>query len=359
MADENENGVKISALTTAHRADLEGAYVPVALPNQQTYKVPLEDFTDPLEIMVAVYGTTPAADIAAAITAGKTIFAARQVSSVTRLAPLTDHSIGAYHFVWQNSDGTREIWELTSNGWTADELPGGASELFTDSSLTGSGTQDDPLGVSIEELEDLVVEGATEAVDAVRSKIVYTLELGSVTGGQNTDDGIGNLYARATLFNPNMNQPLNTTDSKIIVATNQTGNCTHAYLALYRYDLLDNTIHWVANTDNIASEISSQTGIHIAPLTHVAVDGEGNPVPLLSSKMYYLVLISNCNSIKFAGNAISENLNSTPRLAFKIDNMNNSDLSAATIQTKFPTLTPEGEYLKRYFAAITNVQTSN
>lgn len=359
MADENENGVKISALTTAHRADLEGAFVPVALPNQQTYKVPLEEFTDPLEIMVAVFGTTPAADVTAAITAGKTIFAARQVSSVTRLAPLTDHSVGAYHFVWQNSDGTRELWELTSNGWTADELPGGASELFTDSSLTGSGTQDDPLGVSIEELEDLVVEGATEAVDAVRSKIVYTLELGSVTGGQNTDDGVGSLYARATLFNPNMNQPLNTTDSKIIVATNQTGTCTQAYLALYRYDLLDNTIHWVANTDNIASEISSQTGVHIAPLTHVAVDGEGNPEPLLSSKMYYLVLISNCNSIKFAGNTISENLNSAPRLAFKVNNMNSSDLSAATIQTKFPTLTPEEEYLKRYFAAITNVQISN
>ena len=355
----DENGVKISALNTGRRKDLEGAYVPVAVPNQQTYKVPLEDFTDPLEIMVAVYGTTPAADIAAAITAGKTIFASRQVSSVTRLAPLADYATGAYHFVWQASDGTRELWELTSNGWTADELPGGASELFTDSSLTGSGTKDDPLGVSIAELEGLVVEGATEVVDAVRSKIVYTLELGSVTAGQSIDDGSGNLYARATLFNPNMNQPLNATDSKIIVATNQTGSCTHAYLALYRYDLLDDTIHWVANTDNIASEISSRTGVHIAPLTHVAVDGEGNPEPLLSSKMYYLVLISNCNSIKFAGNAISEKLNSTPRLAFKIDNMNNSDLSAATIQTKFPTLTPEGEYLKRYFAAITNVQTSN
>ena len=355
----NENGVKISALNTALRKDLKGAYVPVAVPDQQTYKVPLEDFTDPLEIMVAVYGTTPAVDIEAAITAGKTIFAARQDSSVTRLAPLADYATGAYHFVWQASDGTRELWELTSNGWTADELPGGASELFTDSSLTGSGKQDDPLGVSIEELTGLVVEGATEAVNAVRSKIVYTLELGSVTGGQNTDDGSGSLYARATLFNPNMNQPLNTTDSKIIVATNQVGSCTQAYLAIYRYDILDNTIHWVANTDNIASKLSSQTGVHIAPLTHVAVDGEGNPVPLLSSKMYYLVLISDCNSVKFAGNSISENLNSTPQLAFKVDNLDNNDLSAATIQTKFPTLTPQGEYLKRFFAAITNVQTSN
>lgn len=359
MADENKNGVKVSSLPTSHRADLEGAYIPVALPNQQTYKVPIEDFTDPLEIMVARFGTTDLDSVMNALSEGKTIFAARQVSSVTRWAPLTDHSIGAYHFVWQNSDGTREIWELTSNGWTADELPGGASELFTDSSLTGSGTQEDPLGVSIVDLTDLVMEGATEAVDAIRSKIVYTLGLGSVTGGQNTDDGGGSLYARATLFNPNMNQPLNTTDSKIIVDTNQVGSCTYAYFAIYRYDLLDNTIHWVANTDNIASEISSQTGIHIAPLSHVAMDAEGNPENLLSSKMYYLVLISNCNSVKFAGNSISENINSTPYLAFKVDNLDNSDLSAATIQTKFPTLTPQGEYLKRYFAAITNVKTSN
>lgn len=42
--DENKNGVKFSALPTSHRADLEGAYIPVASPNQQTYKVPIEDF---------------------------------------------------------------------------------------------------------------------------------------------------------------------------------------------------------------------------------------------------------------------------------------------------------------------------
>ena len=358
MADENENGVKISALTTAHRADLEGAFVPVALPNQQTYKVPLEEFTDPLEIMVAVFGTTDLDAVTAALAAGKTIFAARQVSSVTRLAPLTDHSVGAYHFVWQNSDGTREIWELTSNGWTADDLPGGASELFTDDTLTGSGTSDDPLGVNTEELEEMVVEGAEEAVDAVRSKIIYTLDLGSVTSGR-TIQGNGNLFAKATLFNPNMNQPLNATDSKIIVASNQVDqNVTKAYLALYRYDLLDNTIHWVANTDNFASQLAS-TGVHIVPITDVALDAEDNPEPLSSSKMYYLVLITNANGCKFVGNATTENLNTTPRVAFRIDNMSDSDLSAATIKTKFPTLTPESEIHSRLFAAITNVQTSN
>ena len=117
-----EESVKISELTEAHRNQLEGAFVPVAVPNQQTFKVPLEEFTDPLEIFVATYGTTLAATVATAIEAGKTIFAYRQVNSVNKIATLSDSSVGVYHFAHFNSDGSREIWELTSNGWTSEEV---------------------------------------------------------------------------------------------------------------------------------------------------------------------------------------------------------------------------------------------
>lgn len=65
MADENENLVKISDLPLGHRTDLEGSFVPVALPNQQTYKVPLEEFTDPLE-----FDTAPTADSTNPVTSG-------------------------------------------------------------------------------------------------------------------------------------------------------------------------------------------------------------------------------------------------------------------------------------------------
>lgn len=75
MADENENLVKISDLPLGHRTDLGGSFVPVALPNQQTYKVPLEEFTDPLE-----FDTTPTADSTNPVTSGgiKTALDAKQ-----------------------------------------------------------------------------------------------------------------------------------------------------------------------------------------------------------------------------------------------------------------------------------------
>lgn len=75
MADENENLVKISDLPLGHRTDLEGSFVPVAIPNQQTYKVPLEEFADPLE-----FDTTPTADSTNPVTSGgiKTALDAKQ-----------------------------------------------------------------------------------------------------------------------------------------------------------------------------------------------------------------------------------------------------------------------------------------
>lgn len=356
MAEENK--VKISELTQAHRNQIEGGFVPVAIPNQQTLKVPLEDFTDQPEVFVAVYGTTTAAQIATALET-KLVFASREITGGVAIAPLSETLAGGvYHFIYSAPDGSREIWEVTSNGWTADDLPGGIGGVFIDNTLTGSGTKEDPLGINPEEIGEIALGEAEAVVDAVRSKIVYTLDLGSITSGQPIQ-GSGNLFAKATLFNPNMDQPLNTTNSKIIFATNQSdGGVTSAYFALYRYDMLTNEIHWVANTDNFASMLAT-SGVHIVPITHVDLDEEGNPVQLKSNKMYYLVLISNMNGGKVVGNATSENLNSIPHVAFRVDNMDANNLSAATIQTKFPTLTPESEINSRLFAAITNVATSN
>lgn len=356
MAEENK--VKISELTQAHRNQIEGGFVPVAIPNQQTLKVPLEDFTDTPEVFVATYGTTTSAQIATALE-DKLVFAAREISGGVAIAPLSETLTGGvYHFIYSAPDGSREIWEVTSNGWTFDDLPGGIGGVFIDNTLTGSGTKEDPLGINPVEIEEIALGEAEAVVDAVRSKIVYTLDLGSITSGQPIQ-GSGNLFAKATLFNPNMDQPLNTTNSKIIFATNQSdGGVTSAYFALYRYDMLTNEIHWVANTDNFASMLAT-SGVHIVPITHVDLNEEGNPVQLKSNKMYYIVLISNMNGGKVVGNATSENLNSVPLVAFRVDNMDSNNLSAATIQTKFPTLTPESEINSRLFAAITNVAVNN
>lgn len=79
MADETENVVKISALPLGHLADLEGSFVPVALPNQQTYKVPLEEFTDPQQTELT-FDTTPTAGSTNPVTSGgiKTALDAKQ-----------------------------------------------------------------------------------------------------------------------------------------------------------------------------------------------------------------------------------------------------------------------------------------
>lgn len=79
MADENENLVKISALPLGRLADLGGSFVPVALPNQQTYKVPVEEFTDPQQTELT-FDTTPTAGSTNPVTSGgiKTALDAKQ-----------------------------------------------------------------------------------------------------------------------------------------------------------------------------------------------------------------------------------------------------------------------------------------
>ena len=50
-----------------------------------------------------------------------------------------------------------------------------------DESLEGDGTPENPLKVNIEEIEHAVTEEVEEAVDTIKSKIVYTLDLGAAT----------------------------------------------------------------------------------------------------------------------------------------------------------------------------------
>lgn len=374
MAEENK--VKISALMQAHRNQIEGGFVPVAIPNQKTLKVPLEDFTDPPEIFVAVYGTTTNAQIAAAIADGKLIFANKTETGGVCIAPLSETLTGnIFHFIYAAQDGSREIWEVTSNGWTGDDLPTGIGGVFIDYTLTGSGTKEDPLGINPEEIAKIALGEAADVVDTVRSKILYTMDLGAITGGQFI--GGNNFHVHATLFNPNMNQPLEE-GSNLLFALNQ-GEGTQAsdienkraFLAIYRYDMADNTIHWVANTDNIVSMLGGSgwvAGLKKTTLAKVADDLQSEAKESLNSnKMYYLVLISNCNGSKFVGNAKNENLNTTPYVAFKIDNLKFNDgttsvtkdnINVNNISTDLAVLTPETEINLRIFAAITNVAIS-
>ena len=379
MAEEEK--VKISALNTARRNALSGGYIPVAVPNEQTFKMPIEDLTDPAEIALAAYGETEFAAVSAALAADKVVFASRIVDSVKRIAALTDFSATAFHFVWYKPDGTGQTWELTSNGWTSSDIAPPEPEPFegveTDGeTITGDG-KNTPLSVNTEALEVAVGEEIEQAVDAIRTKIVYSLDLGCVSAGQSLGSNGYGIYG--TIFNPPMNQPLDPENTKLIFAMNQSegGQASDienktAFFAIYRYDILDNTIHWVANTDNLISQMGGPNYVHgrkVAALNHIATDQETEaPEELQSTKLYYLVLITNCSGCKIIGNTKSENFNVVPYVAFKIDNAKFNDgttsitkdnLTGANLGTNLATLTPEGEINMRLFAAITNAQLSN
>ena len=405
MADENENLVKISDLPLGHRTDLEGSFVPVALPNQQTYKVPLEEFMDPLEIMVAVYGTTSMEAVTTAWSAGKTIFAARQVSSVTRLAPLTDHATGAYHFVWQNSDGTRELWELTSNGWTEEALDFDAIDntsikdnafddvtdpihpdnitdieqltfvrnVGTDANYTEVTSEERTYGIllpapslqadhgkvpmyktgnqiaweTVPSPESVSAEIA-DAVATVKTNNIFTIQLGSIQKAI-APEGTGTLYSYWTIISPSMDFPLSekTTLSFLI---KQLGACTKAYLAIYEIDIYNQKKKWVANTNDFHASLA--LGYNYVNLAYI-----NSSARLSSDKFYYVCLISDINSFQFAGNSYDTQFNGVPRLANKIDNVN-AEFNAATMQTVYAEfgLTEGSEILDRLFFNISNVE---
>lgn len=230
-------------------------------------------------------------------------------------------------------------------------LPVGELLPSHDESLEGDGTPENPLKVNIEEIEHTVTEEVEEAVDTIKSKIVYTLDLGAVQTGI-AIQGNGTLFAKATLFSPGMDQEINDTDSKIMFATNQTGSVSKLIFALYRYDLADNTIHWVANTDNVASLVST-TGLHVAPIKYVASVPEGSTLQLKSNKLYYLVVFTDANGVKIAGNTYSETMNTIPLLGWYADNL--QDVTAESIKNTYSVINPNGENCSRLFAAISNI----
>ncbi|SHL04357.1 hypothetical protein [Fibrobacter sp. UWH4] len=365
---------KISELDTSTLAAMKtaGAYIPMAVENDKTYKVPASDISDNTIVLVATFDSQTqqiewpdSDDVVSAVNDGRyvTIEYRNPANYVDKFFLYGYMKNEVYRF----SSKTNNLFLKKINGaytWTlsdSSEYEAGDGIDITNGEIsvklgTGLEFEDDGgvkvVALDIEEIQGVVTEEVEEAVETLHSKIIYTLDLGSVQGG-NTIQGNGSIFAKGTLFSPNMDQEINTTDSKIFYATNQTGNCDYLYLCLYEYDLATNTINWVANTDNVASQVST-TGLHAASITQCKDNAK-----LSSSKLYFLVILTNANSVKFIGNTYSENLNTTPKLGWYTDNLSMTDRSdPAEIKTTFATMAPQGESLYRFFAAISNVSVS-
>lgn len=194
--------------------------------------------------------------------------------------------------------------------------------------------------------EFVTPEEMEEVTESVQTKMVFSIPIGSVTKG-NLISGNG-LWCVGTLFNTVMNTPIVKNVTKAFFGINQSGNGSKCFIAIYEYDLSNNSISWIANTGNISL---SNTGLINAIFEYVKNDS----YDLKSDKLYYAVIVSDYNGVKYVGNEITENLNSIPRVSFITNNLN-QNTTKETLQTNYANLTPESEVLTRIMIAFYNPQ---
>lgn len=187
-------------------------------------------------------------------------------------------------------------------------------------------------------------EELEEVAESVQTKMVFSIPLGSVSKG-NIISGIG-LWAVGTMFNPVMSSPIVKNVTKAFMAINQVGTGNKCFVAIYEYDMSSNTISWIANSGNIDL---STAGLKNVVFEYVKNDS----YDLKSDKLYYAVLVSNYNGVKYIGNEITENFNTVPRLCFITNNLNSST-TPETLHTNYATITPENETLTRILIAFYN-----
>lgn len=184
-------------------------------------------------------------------------------------------------------------------------------------------------------------EDLKNALAVLKSRIIYTIPIGSVGRIEQIklDANGTDIALHATLFNPNMDQDLNT-DSNVVVNFGSSGNnfsgSEFMLFAVYEYDRTNRIWKWVANTDAIENTGSNVTGIQHYPLAY----RDTNKTKLESAHLYLLVCAGRKNTVEIMGNQLEANLNmSSQSLAIATGKQNNSGYTgAANFGTDFATL---------------------
>lgn len=179
------------------------------------------------------------------------------------------------------------------------------------------------------------------ALAVIKSRIIYTIPIGSVGRIEQIklDANGTDIALHATLFNPNMDQDLNT-DSNVVVNFGSSGNnfsgSEFMLFAVYEFDRINRIWKWVANTDAIANTGSNVTGIQHYTLAY----RDANKTKLESAHLYLLVCAGRKNTVEIMGNQLEANLNmSSQSLAIATGKQNNSGYTgAANFGTDFATL---------------------
>lgn len=209
------------------------------------------------------------------------------------------------------------------------------------------------------------------ALDVIKSRIVCTIPIGSVGRIEQIklDANGTDISLHATLFNPNMDQDINT-NSNIVVNFGNSGNnfsgSEFILFAIYEYDRINRIWKWVANTDAIAN-----TGANVSGIQHYSLAyRDSNKTKLESAHLYLFVCAGRKNTVEIMGNQLEANLNmSSQSLAIATGKQNNSGYTgAANFGTDFATLDLStfseaqansrvgNQQAARVFAALTNLQ---
>lgn len=253
--------------------------------------------------------------------------------------------------------------------WDPEKVPTGT--VFPDNSKY---ILVDEASYSAKEIIEMFGDVGAEIAAIVESRILYTVELGSVTTERSFSFNANEGGVVWTLFNPNMDMEVVAGDTPTSVAFATTDNITatdtsrYLCIGIYEYDLQSNTFKYMADTGNVVPSIQakgeSNKGLQVAHIKHVKYnpDKEAYEQRLRSAKLYAVVVASNINSIKFAGNTFQNVIHTVPSLG--LCNYNYA-VDPEAMDSSLPVfsgtegVTPNGSLSEFHvFTAITNAEFS-
>ena len=202
------------------------------------------------------------------------------------------------------------------------------------------------------------------ALQTLKSRIIYTLPLGAIDKVEKLKTNSGDVRIHATLFNPNMDQDLNS-DSNVVLNFGPTytyitnGMC----FAIYEFDRVNRVFKWVANTSDISNQ--NVQGLMHFPLTYI----NSNYKKLTSDHLYiFCMFVNSSTDLEVMGNELLSDIGlNSQSLALVCGKQNaGTYTSAAQLGTDFATLdlttfseaeghSSDSGKPARIFAAITNL----
>lgn len=238
------------------------------------------------------------------------------------------------------------------------------------------------LSVDTQSVEVIVNEEVKDAISAVQSRILYTVDLGAVTGeclycnGASYANG---MWWQGTLFSPNMDMEIDENSTICFGVTSdhsQNSNSSEPYkfyLSIYELTLTYNnntlgcTMKWFGNTDDLFSLVSTK-GLKFTKFSDLMAIAPGETRRLRSDKLYYVMVCTNYSNLKLLGSANHSKNNCMPYMTGQYNpssHSGSSEFSHSSFKDYFNEVTlGNGNFIERgkedsgvgsLFVAFTNI----